>query len=274
MRQHRCYNVPTASLGSGQLYSDVEIDDKRDSGGVAINKRNKPVTIHAFDPDISISTRRRFLQVLAGGAAVCGPGWVRVANGLWLPDETLMPTPAQTEGPFYPETPIEQQLFNDTNLYQKDSGHEFAKGQPIVVSGDVKDRRGKPLLGAIVEIWQACASGRYLHSRDRNENSLLDNNFQFWGRAITGEDGRYAFKTILPGLYPGRMARHIHFRIDAPEFQRLTTQCYFTEFGEDNARDGLYQRLDSQQRELVSVELDKPSDQAEPWSGSFPIVLS
>ena len=189
-------------------------------------------------------------------------------------DEELLPlTPEQMTGPFYPEVAVEQQMFNDTNLLQKMAGHEFAKGQPVLVRGRVSDRRGAPVTGAVVEIWQACASGRYMHSRDQNQSALLDNNFQFWGRAITLEDGRYEFTTVIPGLYPGRMGRHIHFRIDAEQFKRLTTQCYFSDFGQDNARDGLYQRLDAVQRRLVTVELDKPADKDKPWTGEFNIVV-
>jgi protocatechuate 3,4-dioxygenase, beta subunit len=232
------------------------------------------MTAHPCDPLASVAGRRRFLQLITCGAALVAPGWLRSANGLWMPQDPLPPTPAQGEGPFYPEKAIEQQLFNDTNLVQKMPGHELAKGQPVVVSGVVQNRGGKPFSGAIVEIWQACAAGRYNHSGDRNESALLDNNFQFWGRAVAGEDGRYAFKTILPGLYPGRMARHIHFRVDTPDGQRLTTQCYFSEFGEDNARDGLYRRLDAKERSLVTVELDKPADQSQPWTGAFPIVIA
>lgn len=227
-------------------------------------------------PSTILAHRRRFLQVLSGSMALSLPGWSLSAQGLWAPDDEDLPlTPKQTEGPYYPETAIEKQLFNDTDLLQKLPGHEFAKGQPIIVGGTVTDRKRKPIPGAVVEIWQACASGRYNHSRDeRHRSRLLDNNFQFWGRAITGDDGEYSFTTIIPGSYPGRMARHIHFRIDAPSFERLTTQCYFSEFGEDNARDSVYRGLDAKERELVTVELDKPADTARPWSGAFPIVLS
>lgn len=221
----------------------------------------------------SILGRRRFIQALSGGLACTLPGWAVAANGLWMPNDDLPLTPTQTEGPFYPETAIEQQLYNDTDLSQKIAGHEIAKGQLVVVNGIVTDQRGKPLAGSVVEAWQACASGRYYHSRDESNPLLLDNNFQFWGRAITGEDGKYSFKTIIPGKYPGRMGRHIHYRIDSPHHKRLVTQCYFSEYGEDNSKDGIYRQLDAKQREQVTVQLDKPSDQSQPWSGAFNIVM-
>jgi len=219
--------------------------------------------------------RRRFLEILTGGMTLTLPGWIVGKNGLWLPDEELPLTPSQTEGPFYPDISIEQQLINDTNLAQKLDGHELAKGQRVDVRGVVKNRQGKPQPGAIVEIWQACASGRYLHSRDQNMKALLDNNFQFWGRAITGENGEYSFQTIIPGKYPGRMGRHIHFRIEGEGLKRLSTQCYFSEFGDDNAQDSLYRSLKGDERRLLTVELDKPTDDGkETWAGNFDIVMA
>lgn len=221
--------------------------------------------------------RRNFLQVLGVGATLAIPGWVLGDNSIWMPED-LAVTPSQTEGPFYPETTIEQQLFNDTDLTRKLANHELAKGQKVQVHGIIKNTKGQPLNGAIVEVWQACASGRYNHSRDNNNQGLLDNNFQFWGRSITGEDGRYSFTSIIPGKYPGRMGRHIHYRIDCQGYRRLSTQCYFSEFGEDNARDGIYRSLDRNERDLVTVELDKPKAEegkaAKPWNGAFNMVLA
>ncbi|MBX3419329.1 MAG: hypothetical protein KF851_17120 [Pirellulaceae bacterium] len=233
--------------------------------------------------------RRHFLRFLTGGLTLALPGWALARNGLWMPDEELPITPTQIEGPFYPQPSIDQQLFNDTDLVQRAAGHEFAKGEQIIVNGVVKNRKGQPLPGSVVEIWQACATGRYHHPRDENNPALLDNNFQFWGRAITGEDGSYSFKSIIPGMYTGRTARHIHFRIDSPGLKRLTTQCYFSDFGEDNARDGLYRSLQPNERKLVTVELDSAeaaklnTDAATqgqtieqdrtPRSGKFDIVL-
>jgi protocatechuate 3,4-dioxygenase beta subunit len=39
-------------------------------------------------------------------------------------------------------------------------------------------------------------------------------------------EGRYAFRTIMPGLYPGR-TRHYHVKVQAPNRPVLTTQFYF-----------------------------------------------
>ncbi len=241
----------------------------------------------------SIQERRNILKVLSAGATLALPGWVFAQNSLWVPEELPL-TPQQTEGPFYPEKTIEQQLFNDTDLSRKLKDHEFAKGQQCTISGVVKDQKGKPIQGSVVEIWQACASGRYNHFRDDENQALLDNNFQFWGRAIVGEDGSYSFKTIIPGKYPGRTARHIHYRVEAESYRRCSTQCYFSDFGNDNMRDGLYMDLNRKERELVTIEFDKPvvtkqadtketenesgsvakqNEESAIWNGSFDIVM-
>lgn len=234
--------------------------------------------------------RRRFLLALSAGATLLAPGWVLGKNNLWIPEDLPL-TPQQTEGPFYPETTIDQQLYNDTDLSRKLAGHEFAKGQPAIVNGVIKNQKGKPIKDAVVEVWQACATGRYNHKRDAQNPSLLDNNFQFWGRSITGEDGKYTFTTIIPGKYPGRTARHIHYRVDAAGYHRCSTQCYFSEFGEDNMRDGIYTSLNREERNSVTVEFEKPTGKkapagkakanrkgqerivVTPWQGAFDIVL-
>jgi hypothetical protein len=69
--------------------------------------------------------------------------------------------------------------------------------------------------GALVDLWQADASGAY------------DNKgFRLRGHVFTDVDGRYAFRTIMPGLYPGR-TRHYHVKVQAPNKPVLTTQFYF-----------------------------------------------
>jgi protocatechuate 3,4-dioxygenase beta subunit len=58
------------------------------------------------------------------------------------------------------------------------------------------------------------------------------------GSAFTG---RFVFRTIVPGLYPGR-TRHYHLKIQAPgQSAVLTTQFYFPE-ERRNRSDGLFRR--------------------------------
>jgi protocatechuate 3,4-dioxygenase beta subunit len=87
--------------------------------------------------------------------------------------------------------------------------------------------------GQLVEIWQANASGRYIHKRDQHP-APIDPNFTGIGRCITGPDGSYRFTTIKPGAYPWKnhlnawRPAHIHFSLFGSEFtQRIITQMYF-----------------------------------------------
>lgn len=106
-------------------------------------------------------------------------------------------------------------------------------GERILVEGRLTDEAERPVPGALIEIWQANAAGRYIHREERHP-APLDPNFTGAGRAISGEDGRYRFVTIKPGSYPWGNHRnawrpaHIHFSIfGAGIAQRLITQMYF-----------------------------------------------
>jgi protocatechuate 3,4-dioxygenase, beta subunit len=106
-------------------------------------------------------------------------------------------------------------------------------GERIVVGGQVRDNAGKPLRGALVEIWQCNAAGRYSHEKDRHR-APLDPNFTGSGQVLTDEQGRYRFVTIRPGAYPWRnhhnawRPAHIHFSLFGEGFvSRLVTQMYF-----------------------------------------------
>jgi protocatechuate 3,4-dioxygenase beta subunit len=106
-------------------------------------------------------------------------------------------------------------------------------GERIIVHGRVLDSAGRPLSGALVEIWQANAAGRYRHAQD-DHPAPVDPNFSGAGWCVTDAGGRYAFVTIRPGAYPWRnhhnawRPAHIHFSVFGRSFsQRLVTQMYF-----------------------------------------------
>ncbi|MCH8175007.1 MAG: protocatechuate 3,4-dioxygenase subunit beta [Proteobacteria bacterium] len=106
-------------------------------------------------------------------------------------------------------------------------------GERIIVSGRVMDETGSAVAGALVEIWQANASGRYLHKVDQH-HAPRDPNFIGAGRVITNRDGHYRFYTIKPGAYPwgnhvnAWRPQHIHFSVlGATIATRLVTQMYF-----------------------------------------------
>jgi protocatechuate 3,4-dioxygenase, beta subunit len=113
------------------------------------------------------------------------------------------------------------------------SGRGDPIGERIVVRGRIVDGDGRPVRRQLVEIWHANAAGRYVHQRDQHP-APLDPNFTGTGRALTDEDGWYAFTTIKPGPYPWHnhhnawRPAHIHFSLFGTDFtQRLVTQMYF-----------------------------------------------
>ena len=99
--------------------------------------------------------------------------------------------------------------------------------------GCVLDEDRRPVAGALVEIWQANACGRYVHVVDQHP-APLDPNFTGAGRTVTDKSGYYKFVTIKPGAYPSRnhhnawRPNHIHFSDIGHSFlSRLVTQMYF-----------------------------------------------
>jgi protocatechuate 3,4-dioxygenase beta subunit len=119
----------------------------------------------------------------------------------------------------------------DNDLTQHSS--EEPLGQRIIVAGRLVDEDDRPIPGALIELWQANAGGRYRHSRD-NHPAPLDPHFTGAGRTITNAEGRYEFTTIRPGAYPWRnhenawRPAHIHFSVFGRNFRnRLVTQMYF-----------------------------------------------
>jgi protocatechuate 3,4-dioxygenase, beta subunit len=108
-----------------------------------------------------------------------------------------------------------------------------AMGERIVVAGRVTDDGARPVAGAVIELWQANAAGRYHHASDTHD-APLDPKFRGVGRVITDDAGNYRFVTIKPGAYPwgnhdnAWRPAHIHFSLFGATWgSRLVTQMYF-----------------------------------------------
>jgi len=154
-------------------------------------------------------SRRR---ILATGAAAAS-GLVLVGRH-GLAQQRLKPTPSCHDGdePTLPE--IEGPFFKPRSPQRSDLRDGVA-GRPAELSGLVLTRSCRPLAGVVVDLWQADDNGDY------------DNKgFRLRGHIFTDAAGRYAFRTIVPGLYPGR-TRHYHVKVQAPRQRLLTTQFYF-----------------------------------------------
>ncbi|MEZ5352318.1 MAG: IPT/TIG domain-containing protein [Bryobacteraceae bacterium] len=150
--------------------------------------------------------------------------------------QALVTTPSATEGPYYPDNlPLDQ----DNDLLVINDSITPAVGSVAWLSGRILDRRGDPIRGALIEIWQSDDQGNYIHSQGINRGTVRDTNFQGYGRFLTGSSGEYLFRTIKPGLYPGR-ARHVHARIIRPDKTSLTTQLFVEgETGNDGILNGI-----------------------------------
>ena len=163
--------------------------------------------------------------------------------------EELVRTPAQTEGPFYPD---KLPLDTDNDLLIINDGLTPGVGEITWLSGRILDLHGKPLRNAVVEIWQCDNSGAYLHSGTSNADKR-DKNFQGFGRFLTGSTGEYLFRTIKPVPYPGRTP-HIHFQVKAPQHEKFTTQCYVKDHP-NNARDFILNSIrDPQAKAAILVD--------------------
>lgn len=209
------------------------------------------------------SNRRTFL-----GATVA------TTAALWTPGafaEALTRTPAQTEGPFYPDR---LPLDTDNDLLVLNDSLTPAVGEVTHLTGRVLTVSGSPVANASVEIWQCDAHGNYIHSRGApSDPDSRDSGFQGFGRFLTSRTGEYYFRTIKPVPYPGR-APHIHVIVRRGDKRLLTTQCYIAGH-ELNERDGILRRItDKQARQSIVLPFEKiPDSKLGELTANFDIVL-
>jgi catechol 1,2-dioxygenase len=110
-------------------------------------------------------------------------------------------------------------------------------GMPLEVSGTVYGADGKPLAGAVVDVWQASPVGLY----DNQDPAQPDMNLR--GRFTTDAAGRYFLRSVHPAGYPvptdgpcGELLRaqqrhpfrpaHLHFMVSHPGHRVLITQVF------------------------------------------------
>ncbi|POX36345.1 alcohol dehydrogenase [Streptomyces sp. Ru73] len=142
---------------------------------------------------------------------------------------TAESTPSAVLGPFYVEGP--PPLPNGADLA------EGLPGTPLHASVRITDLEGKPLAGAVADVWQSNEDGYY-------DVQLPDlDGPQLRARFRADDEGRIRFRSILPSEYPipddgpvGRMlaatgrhpyrAPHVHFMISAPGRRTLVTQLF------------------------------------------------
>jgi protocatechuate 3,4-dioxygenase beta subunit len=111
------------------------------------------------------------------------------------------------------------------NLRRKTGRSLIAHGEKLVVEGKVVDSNCVPVVGAIVEIWQANAFGK-LENQKLIKDGKHDENFSHTGKAITDNLGNFQFLTVNPGVIKGR-APFINFRIKHRDFGITETVMFF-----------------------------------------------
>jgi catechol 1,2-dioxygenase len=137
-------------------------------------------------------------------------------------------TPRTIEGPLY----VAGAPFSKGEARLDDGSEE---GEALFMDGQVRDTVGKPIAGAVVDVWHANPLGGY---------SFFDPSqpkYNLRRRIETDAEGRYRFRSILPAGYAcppqgptqrlldqlgrhGRRPAHIHFFVTAPGYRKLTTQ--------------------------------------------------
>ena len=112
------------------------------------------------------------------------------------------------------------------------------KGEPLLVRGRVTGLEGRPIAGALLDVWQANDEGFY----DVQQKGMQpDMNLR--GVFTTDAEGRYFFKSAKPRFYPipddgpvGKMLKalgrhpfrpaHIHFIVGAEGHKPITTHVF------------------------------------------------
>lgn len=149
-------------------------------------------------------------------------------------------TVAETEGPYFKAGSPERASLA-TGL----------PGTQLTLTGYVLTADCKPVAHALLDFWQANASGQY-------DNA----GFTLRGHQYTDASGKYHLETIVPGLYPGR-TEHIHVKVQAPGASILTTQLFFPGVAQ-NDTDGIFDPS------LVM----KIQTASSAWTGSFNFVIA
>jgi len=133
-------------------------------------------------------------------------------------------------GPFHREGAPE--LPNGANMAPSDPN-----GMPAVVCGHVKNLKGEPVAGALLDVWQCDSTG--LYDQQYEDNSKI----RMRGKFHSDTHGRFVIHTSRPVAYQipndgpvGKLLRaterhawrpaHIHFVVSADGYEPVTTHIF------------------------------------------------
>ncbi|MBL7495724.1 protocatechuate 3,4-dioxygenase subunit alpha [Frankia sp. CNm7] len=156
-------------------------------------------------------------------------------------------TPGQTVGPFF-----HYGLAYDGDCVLVPPGSPGS----VLLRGQVLDGAGVAVRDALVEIWQTRPDG----SVPRDVGSLRRDGWSFtgFGRACTGQDGRYVFSTLVPGAgKPGRPAFFAVTVFARGLSNRLFTRAYLPHDDAALAGDPLLSALPPRRRATLLASRDE-----------------
>lgn len=176
------------------------------------------------------------------------------------PNAPMVPTGWQTIGPFFPRG-----FFRDGDEDLTRTGREDAppaRGERIRLVGRVLEEAGRPCVNAVLEAWHADADGRFAHPHDPAADRA-DLGFLGWGRAWTDAEGRYAFRTVMPGAYrdaAGPRAPHVNIALLASGvMRRLVTTAFFPDHAAAHADDPVLRCVPDPALRALLVAREEPA---------------
>ncbi|MFM9938092.1 MAG: protocatechuate 3,4-dioxygenase subunit alpha [Hyphomicrobiaceae bacterium] len=167
----------------------------------------------------------------------------------------LKQTPSQTAGPFfhYMLTPT-QSGYDKRSIAGPALADASTAGERIRISGLIRDGQGSPMADALVEIWQADASGRYAHGADPRHSNAT---FTGFGRVAADQDGVFTFDTVKPGAIGDGQAPHITLILFTRGGQNhLYTRIYFADEAAANATDPVLAQVPADSRDTLIARRD------------------
>jgi protocatechuate 3,4-dioxygenase beta subunit len=90
-------------------------------------------------------------------------------------------------------------------------------GEPLFVSGTIRNKAGESIKGALVYVYQTSGKGWYSDRAPHySGNSGDEKHARLFGYLTTNQDGQYELRTIRPVGYPNsNLPAHIHIEIEA-----------------------------------------------------------
>ena len=162
-------------------------------------------------------------------------------------------TPSQTVGPYFAlGLTAEQYGYPHSSIAGNDLVRSDGIHQVITITGQVIDGEGTPIDDAMVEIWQADATGRY-------PNAGSNTSFAGFGRCGTGLDdaNRFSFRTIKPGAPGGGHAPHINVAVlMRGGLNHLFTRIYFPEDSKQHDADQILTAVPAERRHTLIAARD------------------